>query len=528
MPDPTQLLYLEPDDEITSVVRRLREADGERVVLVAPGRSKATTSAVALRLLAGVAAEEGRQVALVADPAGRALAAEAGIAAFPSVTDASVEGAVAPEPPPARRAPIRVVRGDEARVATTPLPVLAPPSLADETVVAPVAAAPPRAAPRPAARAAPAGHARRRILPRVLAVIALLLLVAAVAAGAVVAPAASITIQPSRVAIEPVIYTLELPPDGVDQGELTAEAEGQATGIFRDPSPAIGTVVFSNWNTVDVEVPAGTRVAAGEIVFATLETIVVPIGFFSPFAPGEESVDVAAVTPGPSGNVAADAIDTILDPEVRAFLRGLPDNPNRLVRNPDPTAGGSDNEQPRITRRDVDRAADAIRGDLQSQLEEVLAEEQGVLYVPAEIGRPRIEIPPDLVGRRGEEAFTLSGSLAYIRAQIQQAVVEEAAIERLLADETVVPADRAIAEDTIRVVIERVTRRGEDLEARVRVTAAADPVLDHDTIRSRVDGMTEQEAEAALSSLGAVDVALWPDWVDRVPDISWRVSVEVR
>ena len=33
-----QLLYLEPDDEITSVIRRLRGADAGRVILVAPGR----------------------------------------------------------------------------------------------------------------------------------------------------------------------------------------------------------------------------------------------------------------------------------------------------------------------------------------------------------------------------------------------------------------------------------------------------------------------------------------------------------
>src|SRR4029453_10352345 len=94
MADDTQLLYLEPDDEVTSVVRRLREADASRVVLVASGRTKATTSAVALRLRAQVAAEEGHELILVADPGARALAAEAGIAAFASVADANVEGAV--------------------------------------------------------------------------------------------------------------------------------------------------------------------------------------------------------------------------------------------------------------------------------------------------------------------------------------------------------------------------------------------------------------------------------------------------
>src|ERR1051325_2692146 len=98
MADETQLLYLEPDDEITTVVRRLRETDAARVVLVASGRTKATTSAVALSLLAQGAAAEGREIALVADAAARALAAEAGIPAFASVADANVEGAVPLEP----------------------------------------------------------------------------------------------------------------------------------------------------------------------------------------------------------------------------------------------------------------------------------------------------------------------------------------------------------------------------------------------------------------------------------------------
>jgi len=64
-----QLLYLEPDDEITSVVRRLRGADAGRVVLVAPGRSRATSSVVALRLLSRAAVEAGRSVAAAAERA---------------------------------------------------------------------------------------------------------------------------------------------------------------------------------------------------------------------------------------------------------------------------------------------------------------------------------------------------------------------------------------------------------------------------------------------------------------------------
>ncbi|HEX2194898.1 MAG TPA: baseplate J/gp47 family protein, partial [Candidatus Limnocylindria bacterium] len=376
--------------------------------------------------------------------------------------------------------------------------------------------------------AAPSPRARHRgPLPRALAAVGVLLLLAAVGAAAIVAPAASITITPTRVPIEPVTYTLEIPPDGVDQGEASATVTGEATGIFREPTAAIGAVVFSNWNTVDVEVRAGTRVAAGDVVFETVEGIIVPFGFFNPFVPGEASVEVVAVSPGPGGNVPADAIDTVLDNEIRGYLRGLPDNPNRLVRNPDPTAGGSDNEQPRVTRQDVNRAATAVRRELAAELDEGLNEQDGMLYAPVEAGEPQVDVPSGLVGQRGQETFTLSGTLAYRRAHVEAGAVEAAAAERLLADTTVVPAGRTIAQETVSVAIERVTSRGDRMVVRVRVTAEADPVLDAESIRSQVDGMTEAEAEAALSSLGAVDVVLWPGWVDRVPDIAWRVSVEV-
>src|SRR4029077_17129943 len=101
-----QILYLGPDDEIPSVVRRVRESELPRVVLVAPGRSKATSSAIGLRLLARHANEVGRQLSLVADPAARSLAAEAGIPAFASIAEAQADpgGADAlPAQPPTHR-----------------------------------------------------------------------------------------------------------------------------------------------------------------------------------------------------------------------------------------------------------------------------------------------------------------------------------------------------------------------------------------------------------------------------------------
>ena len=88
MTDDATIIFLEADDEITGVVRRVRDAGPGRVVIVAPGRSRATSSTVALRVLARAGDEDGAELAVVGDMLTRSLAADAGLAAYASVEDA--------------------------------------------------------------------------------------------------------------------------------------------------------------------------------------------------------------------------------------------------------------------------------------------------------------------------------------------------------------------------------------------------------------------------------------------------------
>jgi hypothetical protein len=68
---------------------------------------------------------------------------------------------------------------------------------------------------------------------------------------------------------------------------------------------------------------------------------------------------------------------------------------------------------------------------------------------------------------------------------------------------------------------------GDELSVVVVVSADSDPLLDAAAIRARVGGLTEEEAEADLAHLGEVDVRLWPGWVDRVPELEWRIELHV-
>jgi hypothetical protein len=516
---PPQLLYLEPDDEITTVVRRLRETSAEHIVLVASGRTKATSSAVALRLLAGVAADEGRQIALVADAAARAMAAEAGIDTFASVAEASADGAVPLAPPEPRRAPIRVVRdADPARPLAAV--VSSAPGL-DETQAVPVS--------RPAL--GEALEARRARSRRFAIGVAAALLVIALAGVAAVAPAAVVRVTAATRAVGPETYEITLPVQRPDIIDIEVTETGAATGSQEELVAASGTVTFLNWGGAQPTVPAGTVVSvAGEPEFATQAAVSVPPAEFLPdgtVRAGEASVEVRAVAAGPSGNVAAEAIDTVENSTITLILRGLPNNPRRIVINVQATTGGAQIDHPMVIQEDVDAVVAAIREEIDRRVAVETAADPTRHYPPTEVPEPTIDIAEDLVGRLDQESFELTGTLAFERSYVEVAEVEATARQRALADASLIPAGMELQPASLDLAQGEPELDGDRIRVPVRVTAQAVARLDATAIRSSVLGLTAEEAEAALDGVGAADVELWPGWVDRIPRLDWRVTVEI-
>ncbi len=84
-----------------------------------------------------------------------------------------------------------------------------------------------------------------------------------------------------------------------------------------------------------------------------------------------------------------------------------------------------------------------------------------------------------------------------------------------------------MAEDTIEVDIGEAALDGESIVVQTTVTADAVPDLDQDSIRRALVGMTAAEAQEALSNIGPSTVDLWPGWVDRLPRLDWRISINV-
>lgn len=539
--DQVPVLYLEPDDEIPSVVRRLAAVHGDAAVLVAPGRSKATSSAVGLRLIARRASAAGISLALVADPASRILAAEAGIPAFASVAEAlSGHPASDPEPAPRPRAAIHVVRGERpaaiaslaAPSAAAPAPAVAwssdagpgaaPGSVnrADVTQEVPVVAGPRPSGPTSGGRR---GRTGRRWWA--WGVGALVLAVALVAA---VLPQAAITLVVHAEPIGPLTYTVSL-PSSVDQGQLTSTLSAPATGTHTDTTPAKGEVTFRNYDAASHVVPKGTKVAAGDQVFTTDDGISVGPGVFTTggIAPGTASVAVTAVTGGPAANVSANAISTVVTTEVADQLGGPFGYRSSLVRNAQPTSGGTSTTTPEITQGDVDGLVSRIDADLATKLQHTLSTGERVYAAPSAAQDPSVQVPANLVGTTGQDTFQLTGTLEYERRWVAVSDLRSAVLEAMHADTTGIPAGTTILNASVTISPTRVTVSGDQLQAAVSASGQVAPVTDESQLKARLSGKSRQQVKADLADIGSATVDFWPAWVTSVPQLPFRITITV-
>jgi hypothetical protein len=524
------VIYLEADDEVTSVIRRVRAAEPGPVVVVAPGRSRATSSVVALRLLGRAADADEREVRVVGDALTRSLAAEAGIPAYSTLDDARRAADGPPSVAEPHQAEIHVVRGplteDTApTIAATPLAApSAPPRSVDDdelTRPVPVVRAPP-------ARERPPRRSTTARLPLAAFGAIAALLIGALVAGATLLPAATVTIAPRTVDVGPVPYRVTIEDPERVAGTATATAEVPATGTYAIQEPASGVVILFNWTFFPVFVPAGTFVAAGEQAFATQADVTVPRGRLTgqgTIAAGDAEVAVVAAAPGPAANVAAEAINVVVDEGVDDRLGGVPENPQPRVLNPEPTAGGIDTTGSEITQADVDAAVEALRTELAAQIADATGEDGGRIAVPAEPAEPVIEGLDDLVGTRDPEAIEISGTQAWEVLAVDSEAVLERGTETFLADEGVVPDGTELLADTVAVVIGEASQAGGTLSVDVTVTARAASAVDPEEVRRRIAGRSADEAEAAIADLGDASVELWPGWVTTVPGMAWRVDL---
>jgi len=327
-----QLIYLELDDDLTTIRDKLEHAKAKRVVLVLPDRFKVLANQINCKLLRRYASNLALELALVTtDGATRSFARAAGLAVYSSV-DRGKEEAAPPEP-------IR----EETRLAAAARP------------------------PRPPRAVTPISQPL--LTNQVLLALAtlLVLLVLSGALGLFLLPSAEVVVSPAS---EPILETLAVKASvdfkeaSLDKLELPARMVGVAledsaqtdtTGKkFIPDKKAKGTVVFVNKSLAPVSVPAGTVVSTSSgdrVRFQTLAPANLQAVVWD-----KARVEVEAVEPGKAGNVPRGTINLVEGP--LAVVVG--------VTNDEDAKGGDDKQVRYVTKEDRARLRDSLTEKLKA------------------------------------------------------------------------------------------------------------------------------------------------------------------
>jgi hypothetical protein len=514
MADSIATLHLEADDEITAAFGRLRSLSQQRAVLVLAPGSRIGTSRINFMLLAREAEERGMTIAAVSDDVQvRALARSAGVAAFDSL-------GLAQEWFAGGSRGVTLERG-----------------VSSEPSVATTAAAEPPARRRGAGRDERSGGGLRRRLIGVA--IAALVLAAVVGGGAwaawFVLPTATITLRPPLGTEGPISIGISADPNvavvdataGVVPArrvELPLSVNGtfSATGVKVTQTKATGRVRFESENTAaEYRIPSGTVVATpGGVQFETLAPVTVPKAVFSTKTPGRVSVDVAAVRTGPGGNVAAGSI-SVLPSGLRDGLLS--------VTNLAATSGGSRTEEPQATQQDYDQARASLAEQIPAALAAALADPAntppGLTIYPASAvaGEPSAQpAESDVVGAQGAQ-FSLNLTVTATVLAVDETLVDQLAADNLRAG---LPGDHVLV-GAVNASHELVGASPSAIHYRAQASGRSYLQPPTQDLMAQVRGRSIYETRAILSPYGAVEIDIWPGFVDRLPDQPTRLTLNV-
>lgn len=522
--DQIALIPVLPDDTTAVLQQRLARLHGGRAALALDARAHQLASVVRLDLLLRQAQRQGVELALVTRhlPT-RAAAAACGLPVFGSLETAQVAS-------PWRRPAPRLNAPPDRTAAARP-PVRQAQRWLDWRRQRGTAQARNRRIDALSARGA--GSAWGQALG--------LLLLAAVLGGAVLGvvlltvPLATVTVVPSR---QPVIASIDVRASpAVEQVDptnnlvparrievLVEETRSAPTTGRRDvpDKTASGVVTFVNLRSQEVLVPIGTVVrttAGNNIRFKTTADVTISGG-----AGARADAPVEALDPGPSGNVAAGAINRI-DGGLSVSLR---------VINQTPLRGGTVRQGGVVTLADKERLRTALQQQLEQKAYQKLSEElkEGEFVPPESVETYVMSLIFDSFTDEARDTLGVTmrilaraiavddqgGRTLGLRALQAQMTPGS----HLLADSIQYGASRftVLEENTLKVVTYNVTTSG---------VMVAD--VEQGRLRAAVAGLTPEAAGELLQREWQLEqpprIELAPNWLGRLPLIPFRVHVRV-
>lgn len=528
------VIYIDIEDDITSIIEKVKAAHEKVIALVPPKRAGALQSVVNLKLLQRTATADEKRLVLITND--RSLTALASGVQIPVAKNLQSK----PELAPIAALAVddeEVIDGDNIAVGdhakSTPKTPEEKETLKAEQALAALESEDAKPGDKknkktPKGMKVPDfGRFRKWLF---IGVIALILLIGFLVWAIVYAPRATVTITAKTTPVEvdlPLILAMDgetnigsntLRPD-VQELKKTESVEFEATGEEEVGERATGRMTIRNSGDSDAtRVPAGTRFSSGDYTFTSDSAVSVPGARVSggSIVAGEATVNVTAANIGADYNLPSRSYTTEAS-GVSARGGNMTGGSKRTIKVV--SDGDVQAAQERITEQDQEGAKRELRDQFTNGA--VIIEESFGVHT----GDPSVS---PAVGEEATRA-TLEVETTYTMLSVKSDDVNQL-LDATLATETEGREDQRIydnGEDDL-TFSDYEQSQGGSLSVRLKTTGQVGPNIEDDKIAEEVEGMRFGEIQQkieAIRGVNNVETEFWPFWVTTAPSAD-KVKVE--
>jgi hypothetical protein len=553
-------IYIDVDDEITTIIDKLRSSPGKIVALVLPKRATVFQSIVNMKLLKRTADNAKKHVVLVTSEAAlMPLAGTVGlyVAETPqskpeippvpgddSRDDVIEEGAIDDEPAPAYTAENAGNRpvGELARGTATPATVAGIETLAldnDEEEEAPATGAVTSAKKPTRNKKLKVPNFNKFRLLLAVGVLALIVIIVGLVFALKVLPKAEITIRTDAndvnsdltLTLDGAAKTLDKStltvPAKIAQEQKTQSQQVPATGTKNNGEIAKGSVKLTACIpgfTYPKDVPAGTGVSANGMTYITQDTAsfnpVGPDGAHSCYKYSSNSVDIKAQAGGSKYNTGGSANFSVAG---RSDTTGTGS-----------ADGGTDNIVKVVQQADIDAAkqkistssdTNAVKGSLEDDLR---IDGLKAITETFDAGEPSVTSTSQ-VGDQADNV-TVTATYTYTMFGVKKSYLDTVVNDDIKSQvdtskETILT--NGIDDAAVRVLEKTATTKKIDFQT----TGTVGPDLHIDDIKKEAAGKKSGDVIPTIKNLPGVtdvNVHLSPFWVSKIPGNSDKITVVVK
>ncbi len=530
-------IYLDVDDEITSVIDKVRSSPHKIVALVLPKRAAMLASSLNMKLLKRTADDMSKQVVLITSES--ALLPLAGAAGFYVAKTLQSKPEI-PVGPVETETPVSTVEGESPIDPNAPVGQLA--NLPDDDIKVDDSPDKPAKPDKSAKKSGKSKDSKIKVpnfekfrLRLILGGLAIIILAVGLVLGLNVLPKAKITLKTdtSNVTSE-VIFTADTSAQQFDAKEKILPAASkefrrtdtervQSTGQKDKGNKATGSVVLTNCSsaTGSLTIPAGTGVSTGELTFITTAPVTLPESSFNGSKQCKtqtKNVSVASEKPGDQYNIASGKTFSVAGySDVNA-------------ENNSPMTGGTRNIVKVVTQADIDKGKQTIQDRANSTASEELQDQlKSDGYYPLKetlvAGEPTITTDH----AADEEADSVTVTSTTVNTMLG---VKESDLNKLIEDNVKEDIDKntqVIRDNGLKKANFNIQQnQGGSARIYLQTNAVVGPELDAQDIRKAVAGKNLAETKKIILNrpgIKDVQVDYSPFWVNSTPKNPDKITI---